>query len=159
MLELKLLILIMIANGAPILACKLFADFYSCPLDGGWLFFDGKPLLGASKTVRGIIAALLATVAAGLMMGIPARLSLVLGLFAMAGDLLSSFIKRRLGQAPGSRFIGLDQIPESLLPLLALESTLNLSLTAIGVIVTAFAVSELLLSRLLYKLHIRKHPY
>ncbi len=159
MLELKLLILIMTANGAPIIARKLFADRYDCPLDAGWILPDGHPLLGASKTVRGLIAALVATVLTGLLLGIPLQASLIIGFLAMAGDLLSSFVKRRLGKPPGSRFIGLDQIPESLLPLLALKSMFDLSLAAIAAIVTAFVISELLLSRFLYKLHIRKHPY
>jgi CDP-2,3-bis-(O-geranylgeranyl)-sn-glycerol synthase len=78
---------------------------------------------------------------------------------AMAGDLLSSFVKRRLGLAPSSQAIGLDQIPESLFPLLA--ACLLLPLTALDVAVATmlFFAGGLLLSRLLYKWHVRDRPY
>jgi CDP-archaeol synthase len=46
---------------------------------------------------------------------------------AMAGDLLSSFVKRRFGLAPSSKATGLDQIPEALFPLLACRSALSLT--------------------------------
>ena len=76
----------------------------------------------------------------------------------MAGDLLSSFLKRRLGLAPSSRATGLDQIPESLFPLLACEQLL--SLTAFDIADTAiFLIGEVALSRLLFKFHLRDRPY
>ena len=77
----------------------------------------------------------------------------------MAGDLVSSFIKRRLGRPPSTRAIGLDQIPESLLPLLACKLPLLLSWMDIFAGVVLFLVGELLLSRLLYRAHIRDQPY
>ena len=83
---------------------------------------------------------------------------LVAGL-AMAGDLLSSFVKRRLGRPTSSRAIGLDQIPESLLPLLACRGLLLLSWADVLAVAVLFLVGELLLSRLLYKAHIRDQPY
>lgn len=159
MLELKLLILIITANGAPIIASKLFSGLYSCPLDAGWSPVDNQPLFGKSKTVRGIVAALIATAAAGLIIGMPVLVCLLIAFFAMAGDLLSSFTKRRLGRPEGSMAPGLDQIPEALLPLLAVKSLLDLQPTDIVIVVTAFIVSELVLSFILYRLHIRKHPY
>ena len=39
-------------------------------------------------------------------------IGLLVAATAMAGDLLSSFLKRRLALAPSSQAIGLDQIPE-----------------------------------------------
>ncbi len=55
--------------------------------------------------------------------------------------------------------LGLDQIPESLFPMLACRHLLSLSLLDIVLVVVAFFIVELLLSRLLYKLHIRDKPY
>ena len=159
MLELKLFILLITANGAPIIARYLFGNLYSCPLDGGWLFPDKKALFGESKTIRGIISAITITILVGLLIGIPVNISLIIALFAMLGDLFSSFIKRRLDKPAGSMFIGLDQIPESLLPLLSVRSLLDLEISSIVIIVVAFFIAELLLSRILYILHIRKHPY
>src|SRR6478736_778738 len=48
--------------------------------------------------------------------------------FAMAGDLFSSFVKRRLHLASSSMAIGLDHIPESLFPLLASRWLLPLNI-------------------------------
>jgi CDP-2,3-bis-(O-geranylgeranyl)-sn-glycerol synthase len=77
----------------------------------------------------------------------------------MAGDLLASFIKRRLGLAPSSQAVGLDQIPESLLPMLA--GRLFMPVTGLDIAVTTllFFVGEVILSRLLYKWHVRDRPY
>jgi CDP-2,3-bis-(O-geranylgeranyl)-sn-glycerol synthase len=77
----------------------------------------------------------------------------------MAGDLFSSFLKRRMNLPVGSRAIGLDQLPESLFPLLACRSALPLTALDIVAAVVIFFVGELLLSRLLYHLHLRDHPY
>jgi CDP-2,3-bis-(O-geranylgeranyl)-sn-glycerol synthase len=77
----------------------------------------------------------------------------------MAGDLLSSFIKRRLGLAPSSQAIGLDQIPESLIPLLACRQAVGLSFTDIIMGAAIFLVTELTLSRVLFRFHFRERPY
>jgi hypothetical protein len=52
--------------------------------------------------------------------------------FAMAGDLFSSVAKHRLHLASSSIAIGLDHIPEFLLPLLASRLLLPLSIFDIG---------------------------
>jgi CDP-2,3-bis-(O-geranylgeranyl)-sn-glycerol synthase len=77
----------------------------------------------------------------------------------MAGDLCSSFVKRRLNFAASTQLLGVDQLPESLLPLLALRGALALSAADIGVGVAGFLIGELVLSRLLYKIHLRDEPY
>ncbi len=76
----------------------------------------------------------------------------------MAGDLLSSFLKRRLALAPSSRATGIDQIPESLFPLLACRSALvvDASMSRRG---SLFLIGEILLSRVLFRLHVRDRPY
>jgi len=77
----------------------------------------------------------------------------------MAGDLFASFLKRRMQLPAGSRATGLDQVPESLLPLLACRSALSLTALDITVVVVAFFLGEVFLSILFYKLHFREHPY
>jgi CDP-2,3-bis-(O-geranylgeranyl)-sn-glycerol synthase len=77
----------------------------------------------------------------------------------MAGDLFSSFIKRRLGRAPSSRAIGLDQIPESLFPLFGALFFLPLTIIDVAAVVFLFAAGELLLSPILHKLNLRDRPY
>ncbi|HXK57554.1 MAG TPA: CDP-archaeol synthase, partial [Gammaproteobacteria bacterium] len=84
---------------------------------------------------------------------------LLIGGFAMLGDLLSSFFKRRLGLNPSAMAFGLDQIPESLLPLLVCRPLLDLSWLQVCLLTLGFLILELLLSQLLYRLGIRRHPY
>jgi len=81
------------------------------------------------------------------------------GATAMAGDLCSSFLKRRLGLAPSSKATGIDQIPESLLPSLACRHALSLTAVDVLAVTTLFLVGEILLSRLLFRLHFRDRPY
>jgi len=60
-LELFVLLLLLTANGVPILVHLVLGERWGWPLDGGWQFIDGQPLLGASKTVVGVVGALLAS--------------------------------------------------------------------------------------------------
>lgn len=156
---LKLLLLLMAANGAPILARYLLGSRWEHPIDGGRRFIDGQPLLGPSKTWRGVVAALLVTPIAAWLLHLPVSVGLIVAAVAMAGDLLSSFIKRRLRVEPSGMALGLDQIPESLLPLLAVRAHFALSIAEILLLTLAFLALELVLSRILYRLHIRKRPY
>jgi CDP-2,3-bis-(O-geranylgeranyl)-sn-glycerol synthase len=77
----------------------------------------------------------------------------------MLGDLASSFVKRRLGRRTHSQALGLDQVPESLLPLLLLQERLALGAGEMALIVALFVALELMLSRLLFRWHLRDRPY
>ena len=156
---LQLLVLLTLANGAPVVAKKMFGDRFSVPLDGGLAFLDGRPLFGKSKTLRGIVVAILATAAGAPLIGLDAATGAIVAAAAMAGDLLSSFIKRRLAFKPSSQALGLDQIPEALLPMLAARAALSLTAIDIAAGVAIFLVGGILLSRLLFKAHLRDQPY
>ena len=158
-MEIHLLLLLFIANGSPILARRFLGERFDRALDGGRMLADGRPLLGASKTLRGIVSALLVTMLAAPLLGVSWIVGLLLAVFAMLGDLSSSFLKRRLGLPPSSMALGLDQIPESLLPLMVCRPLLELSWAQVLWLTLAFFVLELILSQLLYRLGIRKHPY
>lgn len=153
------LLLLLIVNGAPILARLALGPRGSVALDGGRLAPDGKPWLGPSKTLRGFVAAILAGALCAPLLGYGAGLGAAVGLLAMLGDTLSSLIKRRLGIASSGRALGLDQIPEALLPLTLLRQAFGLSWTAVALETAAFLVLELLLSQILYRLNVRKRPY
>ncbi|MDH3947461.1 MAG: CDP-archaeol synthase [Gammaproteobacteria bacterium] len=159
MLEIELILLLMTANGAPIILRWLLGTRYAWPLDGGLLLADGRPLFGTNKTLQGLIAALLCTTLLAWLLGWDPLLGLLFAAMAMLGDLLASFIKRRLAIAPSGIAPGLDQIPESLLPLLAVRGVLDLSWLQISLIVVTFIALDYLLSFVLYRLHIRQHPY
>jgi hypothetical protein len=52
-------------------------------VDGGLIFIDGRPLFGVSKTMRGILLAVLATSAAAPLIGLPVTIgALVAAAFA-----------------------------------------------------------------------------
>ena len=153
------ILLLTLANGAPVLAKKLFGPRFAFALDGGLLFFDGRPLFGASKTIRGIVAAVVVSAIGGTLLGLGYEVGAAIAIVAMAGDLFSSFLKRRMNYPPSSQALGLDQIPESLFPLLACRESLGLRNAEIFVVVSMFFVGELAFSRVLYMLHIRDQPY
>jgi CDP-2,3-bis-(O-geranylgeranyl)-sn-glycerol synthase len=159
MAVLQLLILLTVANGLPVVATKIVGDSLAYPLDGGVKLIDGHPLFGSAKTWRGVAVAIFATPICALLIGQEFTIGLVVGVTAMAGDLLSSFLKRRLGLAPSSRATGLDQIPESLFPLLACEQLLSLTAVDIAAGTAIFLIGEVALSRLLFKFHLRDRPY
>ncbi len=155
----KLLFLLFVANGAPILVRQLLGLRFNHPVDNGYLLADGQPLFGYSKTWRGILAALLLTTPAATLLGLPAISGFLIASGAMAGDLLSSFIKRRMHIAPSQKALGLDQIPESLLPLLLVTPQFQLDVAGIFWLVVLFTGLGLVLSKLLFWMNIRKHPY
>ncbi len=159
LLIVEILMLLGVANGTPIFATRLCGGRLNAPLDGGLKFPDGRPLFGPSKTVRGLVLSVACTTLAAPLLGFEWISGAGLASASMFGDLLSSFIKRRLGLRAHSQAPGLDQIPESLLPLLVLRQHLGLGYGDIAVIAAAFIVLELVLSRLLFRLHIRDRPY
>ena len=156
---LQILILLTLANGSPVIAKFIFGNQFSWPLDGTMNFVDGRPLFGASKTVRGILVSIFITSACAPLVGLTITTGLLVATLAMAGDLLSSFLKRRLGLLSSSRAVGLDQIPESLFPLLACRQALSLTALDIVAGTAIFFVGEVVLSRVLFKLHVRDRPY
>lgn len=153
----SLLFLLLIANGAPILTKIVLQDRFNHPLDGGRLFPDKRPFFGHTKTVRGILSSLAATTFVALVIGITAIIGAIFAFCAMLGDLCSSFIKRRLGIASSKMILGLDQIPESIFPLLAVRQHFNLSWNDILVIMAVFCIIELVSSLLLSRFSARKN--
>jgi len=95
------------------------------PVDFGKIFLDGKPILGSHKTFRGFFSGLLVGTLVGFIQTllfqhvlsehyVQFRYDLLLGfvisLGALVGDLVESFIKRRLDLSPGSSLPIGDQL-------------------------------------------------
>jgi len=156
---LQILVLLTFANGTPIVAKKIFSSRFALPLDAGIIFFDGRPVFGASKTMRGIVVSILITSAIAPFIGLDLTIGAIVASSAMAGDLFSSFVKRRLNFPPSSQALGLDQVPESLFPMLACRDALSLTIADIALGVGIFFIGELILSRLLFRAHLRDEPY
>ena len=159
LLYVQLMLLLGVANGAPLLGHRLLRERFARPLDGGLRFLDGRRLFGASKTLRGVLLALVITPAAAELLGVGGGAGFAIAVFAMLGDLASSFTKRRLGMASSSQAFGLDQVPESLFPLLAVRARFDLGAGDIVLLVMVFVVLELVISRVLYRLRLRDQPY
>lgn len=158
-LNLSVLILLGVANGTPIFLKRILGDRFAVPIDFGLTWPDGQPLLGSSKTFRGLAASIAATAIVAAMLKLGWRLGTEIAFMSMMGDIAASFLKRRLGLAPHARAFGLDQIPEALLPLVILRRSLGLSGLETALLVMAFFLLEIWLSRLFFMLHIRDRPY
>ncbi len=159
MLSLQLLMLLIAANGSPVLAKRLFGKHFTLPVDGGLRCRDGRPLLGASKTWRGMITATLSCALIAELIGLSALFGALFGLLSMLGDLLSSFCKRRLGLASSARATGLDQLPEALLPLLMGKYWLDYAWWPVVLVAGLFMALEMMASPLLFRLGVRSRPY
>jgi hypothetical protein len=92
-----------------------------------------------------VLVSVALTTAAAPVPGLEAATGALVGSMAMAGDLFSSFVKRRLNVTPSSRITGLDQIPEALFPLLACQAYLSLTALNILIGVTIFSLSQVII--------------
>lgn len=155
----RALILLLVANGAPVIATKLLGGRFARPVDCGFSLADGRPLFGRSKTWRGLVSSVGAAAAVSYGLGYCFVNGMLFGALTMTGDLAASFIKRRLGLVESSRARGLDTLPESLLPAVLLKAPIGLSWHDIAAVVSLFFMIEEFVSPLLYRLHIRKRPY
>ncbi len=151
--------LLAVANGTPVLVNKGMGKRWAWPVDNELKLRDGHRLWGNTKTWRGLCAAVFFSILAAIISGLEPLTGALFGALAMVGDLLASFIKRRMGRVESSRARGFDTVPESLLPILLLKESLALSLIDIILIVALFFLIEELVSPVLYRLHIRKRPY
>ncbi|HIP89546.1 MAG TPA: CDP-2,3-bis-(O-geranylgeranyl)-sn-glycerol synthase [Thermococcus paralvinellae] len=90
------------------------------PMDFGRKFRDGRRILGDGKTWRGFLGGLLTgTLIAAIQycltpdfygsLDTALKLGFALSLGALLGDLIGSFIKRRMGMPRGYPAVGLDQ--------------------------------------------------
>lgn len=156
---LQLVALITLANSAPVLARHLLGDLWQHPIDAGLVLRDARRLFGRSKTWRGLFAASGLCALAAPLIGLPWLIGLKIGALAMVGDLLASFIKRRLGLDAGQRAPRLDSIPEALLPTLVLRSSFALSWPEVALVVVTFMLTVRLASPLLYRLRLRSRPW
>jgi len=96
MLSLKVLLLLLSVNGIPPLLAQFFPKIADGPLDNNHMFFDGYPVLGTHKTIRGFLGGILTGGILGYLLGFSFILAMTAGLLGMLGDSFTSFIKRRL---------------------------------------------------------------
>lgn len=151
------LLMIVWANGSPVLAGLLLGDRWSQPVDAGARFLDGRPWLGPSKTWRGVMVSAATTPLVGLAVGVGGLSGLAVAAGAMTGDSLASFLKRRLGLPSSRSALLLDQVPESLLPALMLRESLRLDGADLVLVVGGFLLIDLALTPLAQRLRVALH--
>ncbi|MFP4115800.1 MAG: CDP-2,3-bis-(O-geranylgeranyl)-sn-glycerol synthase [Candidatus Aenigmatarchaeota archaeon] len=160
-----------IANGAaPVFGGKRRMDFGKK--------FLGNDLLGAGKTWEGFTLA----VASGTLMGLiqmllwpylqgPAtstgftlpfltpRAVFAVSLFAMIGDLIASFFKRRSGLERGRKTPLIDQLDFVLLSLLAANFFLSLSYASIALVIIITPFLHYLFNLIAYEIGLKEVPW
>jgi len=105
-----------VANGSPVVGVRIIGR--RTPLDRGAKAWDGRRVLGDGKTVEGLIIGISTGTLAGLILYLCGNVGnyraalepLLLASGAMLGDLIGSFIKRRIGLRRGQPAPGLDQL-------------------------------------------------
>ena len=127
MLVAELVLFLVWVNFLPFVAHLILDGRYDKPVDGGRTWRDGRRLLGSHKTWRGLGASLLGGTAVAPLLGLSWGHAAAATGLAMAGDLMTSFVKRRLSRPSGEPVPGLDQLLEGGLPLLLLVPLLGLS--------------------------------
>ena len=156
---LKILVMLLATNGAPVLVARIFQSYGALSLDLGKQLRDGHPVFGSSKTWRGLVSALFTSCMLSIIFGYGIWFGLIFGALVMTGDLFSSFVKRRRDFKPGDRSIGWDQLPESLFPAIYTISVLGIEWWWAILLTLTFALLHILISKPLYRFNIRKHPY
>lgn len=152
----RVVFFLFLVNSLPPIGAVLMSDRYGFAVDGGKMWFDGRPIFGSHKTFRGIAAGVTGGTLAFSLLGVSWWVAGIAALLAMTGDLVSSFIKRRSILASGEEAIILDQIFESLFPLLFLNQYLLLNLKQNVVIILLFIITAHWSSRLW--LHMTSRP-
>lgn len=159
LLSLELYVMLVLANGAPVVAARILGERWDQPVDGNRLWSDGRPVLGSSKTWRGLVSGCLACGLFSLVTGLGFLFGVLFGFLGLLGDMISSFIKRRIGLQSSARALGLDQIPEAALPMLLAVLWLPVGWGSALLVVVLFTLSNILLSPLLHQLGIRDKPH
>lgn len=146
------------ANMSPVFAARLFPT-WDTPVDGG-IHYHRQPLFGGHKTVRGILAGLSVSVLVFICQReaygfSPFReislfnyekyswtLGVLFGVGALGGDLVKSFVKRRMGKSPGASWFPFDQIDWMIGTLVVTAPLISLDMNfMIGLILLALVLS------------------
>lgn len=141
------LVLLMTANGLPWVVGRMCRGRWGAPLDFGLTLGDGNRLFGSHKTWRGLVTASAACAAVGKVFQLAWSTGALFGALSMVGDTLSSALKRRLRYEPGREVLLLDQLPEALLPLIALREPLGLDPVRIAIVAVVFLALDVASAR------------
>jgi len=136
------------------------------PIDFGKKFFDGKPIFGRNKTVRGFLSGLAVGTAVGLAESAffteyPILFGFLLSLGALFGDLAGAFVKRRLGLAPGDLLPIIDQV-DFIIGAILFSFFLSLQFMSPELIITVLIITlpiHILTNFVAYKTGLKNRPW
>ncbi len=154
----QIIILLWTINVTPVLMAFIFEKKWDTPLDGGVLFFDGNPIVGSHKTIRGLLGGILAGIFVGAILGISFWIALLTGVLSMLGDLLSSFIKRRFKSIEGTDYPVMDQIFEGAFPLIVIIPAYSLTIVQSLALILFFIVTAWIAAQFLTRV-LRTPPF
>jgi len=156
----KLYLPAMVANAAPVFLKQ------GTPLDMGARFIDGKRILGDGKTFEGFAIGLFFGTYTGIVESIILQnaafliLGLVASMGALLGDILGSFIKRRLGLRRGEPAPILDQLDfvyGASLALYVIKAPLTLEIFVVAQIV--ILILHIVTNRLAFMFKLKPVPW
>jgi len=136
------------------------------PIDFGKKFFDGKPIFGNNKTLKGFFSGLAVGTAVGLVeSAIFPEYSILFGflvsLGALFGDLTGAFVKRRLGLAPGDLLPIIDQV-DFIIGAILFSFFFSLKILSLELIIAVFVITppiHLLTNFAAYKIGLKNNPW
>lgn len=147
-----------VANATPPLLTRFLGP--GRPIDAG-LQWRGRALLGAHKTWQGLIGGSCAGIVTFALqrrfdrLDVPVAFGIAISIGALAGDLVKSFVKRRLAVQPGHSWFPFDQIDYVIGGLAAGAPFLRFSPVLIVTTVAAYFVLHLVVSAIGYALGIK----
>jgi CDP-2,3-bis-(O-geranylgeranyl)-sn-glycerol synthase len=128
------------------------------PIDGGVKWIDGKPLLGSHKTVKGTILGVVVGAIVGILQKNPLGGSLQ-AFGAIIGDIIFSFLKRRLDMVPGASFPLLDQLDFIIFAIILSYPIQTPGLdTSLGILVLTIPL-HYLTNFIAFRLSLKKNPW
>lgn len=128
------------------------------PLDLGKYFFDKRRIFGDGKTIQGFIGGLIAGTLVAIFQGRP-EAGFLMSLGALTGDLIGSFIKRRLDIAQGGSLPGVDQVFFLIFALLFASPVERLRWTGLVILLIVTPPIHLAANILAYKIGLKSKPY
>ena len=161
------------ANMAPVIAKKI--NFLKVPIDFG-KEINNKPILGKNKTFRGLFFGVLFAVIIAYIQSIFYDnnifselaltdysnwmfLGLLLGFGAIFGDLVKSFVKRRLNYEPGKPFVPWDQTDFVIGAIIFVFPLVKLSINKIIIIIILSFILHIIVNHSAYYLKIRNEKW
>ena len=156
-----ILIVAGLCNIVPVLVCKW--KFLNYPVDFG-LRLKGSRVFGANKTFRGLFWGILLSwylvyiLVDTFSWDVSYSLGLFIGIGILGGDLVGSFVKRRVGYKPGLSLVPLDQL-DSVLGLSIVLLVYSYSLVFVLLLVIVWFVGHIVLKHLGYWLRLNKKKW